>query len=1772
MALCNAFTGIEFSSTVNDIKVDTISYMGTEFHSIIVEGFSLPPALDNEPGFPLIPRKVSTFLLPAATQIDSIIILESKWDTLPGRYYLYPSQIELLSDTSFTPPELNLYSSIKPFPSEPVVVTRQGSAMGYSVVSISEYPIRYIPADSTVLVLTSISLNVQTGPSVFEQIAPNRETEWSANLRNRAIASLVTNHEDISFYNFPIPVSYNNRTLALNITQSPSLQGDCVDMVILTNAELAPFFQQVADYRTQQGIITVVRTIQWIDQFYNGCDTQERMRNFIIDAHQNWGIQAVLLGGDDGVVPIRECNGWNYIPGPFPSYLLPSDDYYADIDGNWSYDGSNWRSESSQSYLDLCVGRWPVNSAEDVNLMFTKLKVYEQPEMFPEDFARKILLIGSNNPAGSGANDMIELEIQLKTSSAIPIHLDLPTTLYFPHYLQGGDLSRITALEEFNQGYNLIIHADHSEIHKLATAGNGTLGQYLWDSDFSTITNENKPSILWTLGCDTGHFDGAYCYSEAGLLTSENSALIAVMSNSRGGLHSQKVTAYAFIDALYNTNWITNQNTSAPLHWPLSFLGEAYRCSKNVTNLSFIHLNLLGSPLMYVWRNDPVQLSISVPPLLLQEGVSEDITLTVHENENPIENVSVCLWKKDELFSILETDSQGMVTFSDVCAIQGDDDIVITAVKRRVHTNMVETTTIDYLPAQVFLDVLPADIPIVSLQDFTVDPNGDGSANPGEIVEINLLALNSGGVAASDISVEMTIVSGHEHINSVLVDQTNFPFINPGETDYSLNPLVVEINKNTPNYSTIEFNICFSFKSEDVSFSWNSPLFLTVFSENYQVTVVNSSADNSTGQYAEVILSDIVLNNCGLGEGENLLVTVDNFIPPVYFQSNILSVPSIQSNHAVNLDGELVITVLPDKLDSSWLKPGFPGCSFDVTVLSNGGNFFARNVNVELIAEMSGTTILPPTELAVYEAGENFLSLTWQHFTQPESVGYYIYCDDGVVNRRVFSDLVPVKQITIEDLPAGREYEIQVTAIDAIGRESEAVSITTGTICPVVDGWPVFLEGSPGGGAVIADIDNDGNDEIITITSFGIVNIIQRDGSIQKLYPPAGFDFDRFLGCAVGDIDDDNLLEIVVSCQRKIEVVNQEQISVLVFDKFGGFWSSTEIAVTNVNEEAASPNIAGTPVLFQADTGNSLEIALRTRGSNGGIPHLYVWKQDSVNGTWSDYSSDFPISLPGWFYNSPSAVDFDADGFEELIVSVYGSSGTGTALKIIDFDADGSIETVTCNLSKLDTEGKIARAFGTLALAEEHGIFYIAGIAKPEELCSELKKIFVYTIESGSTIDLSLAWQSEWLTGFDSFSNIPGPAIGNIDGNDDLEVVYTLNGGFYDSEAFVFAWDLSSGEIEFQSDTIPFNPILGGGGATIKSQPVIGLTADAGSGEMTIFSGFSSLLTGFAPSENSGMIDGFPSSSRDGAWAAPALCDLDRDGVPEILYIDYSGFASLFNWQEGVYTTDGWHMYQDNPHRTGFYNMNDRNELIDISILGKPYMNISNSSVNNDMSLWAEILITGAEETSNNSIILSDDFDRINEQNARQTLNSLVGNFTIPINSINDSFVSTPLINSGVVDVVVFSHDLPVGKVTIPLEQGAHSVQIPLRFGTAAGNNLTVVVDPFNLLMEADETNNEARIFEIPFYGNDSSVSVTTPTQSVVLEFYLASSLPVGLDIKLYSIDGRVVIDQNTGQLQTGFTRLQLSEEAELPSGMYTIRINGLDFDEVIQKIIILDI
>jgi peptidase C25-like protein/type IX secretion system substrate protein len=93
--------------------------------------------------------------------------------------------------------------------------------------------------------------------------------------------------------------------LATTIEAASLCVGTPAEYVIITSDARLTAFDNYVTAKNGQSIPTRVFSTDDIEANYTGVDTQEKIRNFIIDAYTTWSISYVLLGGDEYVVPIR---------------------------------------------------------------------------------------------------------------------------------------------------------------------------------------------------------------------------------------------------------------------------------------------------------------------------------------------------------------------------------------------------------------------------------------------------------------------------------------------------------------------------------------------------------------------------------------------------------------------------------------------------------------------------------------------------------------------------------------------------------------------------------------------------------------------------------------------------------------------------------------------------------------------------------------------------------------------------------------------------------------------------------------------------------------------------------------------------------------------------------------------------------------------------------------------------------------------------------------------------------------------------------------------------------------------------------------------------------------------------------------------------------------------------------------------------------------------------------------------------------------------------
>jgi hypothetical protein len=261
--LINAQISDNFTVTPNDV----IFVQNGSFDEINIMGCSFT----NEIGNPQLPIKIMSFVLPYNSTITAIDVNATQ-QKLNGNYYIFPTQLPRPLDGSepppFIEPNLEIYNSNIPYPSKTVEIINDGYTHGYHVVTLAIYPMEYHPEDREVY-LRDISFTINYN-SVFDSrlgIPFVRQSARRAELGKQFVQNMVKNVSDVeNFKNHNAQIidnSYSQDTVRGGTTSAIDIL--IPDYIIITNNELKPVFQQLADWKTKKGVPTFIKTVEEIE-------------------------------------------------------------------------------------------------------------------------------------------------------------------------------------------------------------------------------------------------------------------------------------------------------------------------------------------------------------------------------------------------------------------------------------------------------------------------------------------------------------------------------------------------------------------------------------------------------------------------------------------------------------------------------------------------------------------------------------------------------------------------------------------------------------------------------------------------------------------------------------------------------------------------------------------------------------------------------------------------------------------------------------------------------------------------------------------------------------------------------------------------------------------------------------------------------------------------------------------------------------------------------------------------------------------------------------------------------------------------------------------------------------------------------------------------------------------------------------------------------------------------------------------------------------------
>jgi len=317
------------------------------------------------------------------------------------------------------------------------------------------------------------------------------------------------------------------------------------------------------------------------------------------------------LGGDDSIIPHRalhtEMIDWE---GEEKISEIPSDAYYACLDGSWDDDGdfifgeneNNSITDEGDYYAEVYLGRAPVETSYEASVFVNKVISFETSEKPNNITLHQSGLNPESNPSSAKIIDNCLRWIPRETYSIEKLY----SVLY--------NVTVEKWIQSFNKGRLIIQHA-----------GNGNELQYDLDnnddSEVWTIQNiselrNNFYPIHFSLSCHSGDFTFNDCIAEKMILFPYGGVSACIFNTDFGATDNQKAYLYSgeIIEQLFY-EMFEGDNTHLGVVYQNAkehFAEDAY--TNNKYRWCYHTINLLGDPEMPIFaqRSCETNLIISV--------------------------------------------------------------------------------------------------------------------------------------------------------------------------------------------------------------------------------------------------------------------------------------------------------------------------------------------------------------------------------------------------------------------------------------------------------------------------------------------------------------------------------------------------------------------------------------------------------------------------------------------------------------------------------------------------------------------------------------------------------------------------------------------------------------------------------------------------------------------------------------------------------------------------------------------------------------------------------------------------------------------------------------------------------------------------------------------------------------------------------------------------------------------------------------------------------
>ena len=213
----------------------------------------------EEIGNPLLPVKIISFVLPYNSTVTGIQINSVTQEKISGNYYIFPAQPQRRLDWSEAPPFVEpnsaVYNSSVPYPNKIVEIINDGYTHGYHVVTVAIYPVEYYPENREIY-LRNISFTITYNNTFDSRLSTpfEKQSLRRMELGKQFVQNMVKNVSDVeNFRNKSAQIiDYSSSKDTTRGGSTSAIDVLVPDYIIITNNELKPAFQTLANHKTKK--------------------------------------------------------------------------------------------------------------------------------------------------------------------------------------------------------------------------------------------------------------------------------------------------------------------------------------------------------------------------------------------------------------------------------------------------------------------------------------------------------------------------------------------------------------------------------------------------------------------------------------------------------------------------------------------------------------------------------------------------------------------------------------------------------------------------------------------------------------------------------------------------------------------------------------------------------------------------------------------------------------------------------------------------------------------------------------------------------------------------------------------------------------------------------------------------------------------------------------------------------------------------------------------------------------------------------------------------------------------------------------------------------------------------------------------------------------------------------------------------------------------------------------------------------------------------------